>query len=128
MTLLKIYQGRALQTALSEVVKPVQISYQALDQPEPDTLEALAELDKLTPYLLLDIHQTPAEAADRVIVQGEQGGQLVFVGPPVGTELAALVSAIIIAGRGKSGLTAATRQALAGLQTRVQLVVFTTPT
>jgi hypothetical protein len=53
---------------------------------------------------------------------------LIFTGAPVGTELAALVSAIVVAGRGDSGLAPATRQALAGLRQPVHLEVFTTPT
>jgi len=128
MPLLKIYQGRRLKQALAEIVRPVRVTYVALDQPEPDTLAALAELKGLTPHLSVSIIQQPAEPADRVIVRGEHGDELVFLGPPLGTELAALVSAIIIAGRGTSGLTGPTRQALRRIQSPIYLEVFTTPT
>ena len=49
MSLLKIYQGQALQTVLQEIVSPVQVDYITLDQPEPDLLATLADLKALTP-------------------------------------------------------------------------------
>jgi alkyl hydroperoxide reductase subunit AhpF len=128
MSLLKIYQGQALQQALAEIVQPVQVTYVAFDQPEPDTLQALADLIQLTPYLSIDTHLEPTAKADRVIVRGGSGSELVFVGAPLGTELPALVSAIVVAGRGDSGLASQTRQALANLRRPVHLEVFTTPT
>jgi alkyl hydroperoxide reductase subunit AhpF len=129
MSILKIYQGQALQQALAEIVSPVEVIYFAIDQPEPDTVAALADLMALTAYL--SVTTTPAgpnAPADRVIVRSQAGRELVFVGAPLGLELAALVSAIIVAGRGDSGLLPETRQALARLQTPVHLEVFTTPT
>ncbi|HEX9924444.1 MAG TPA: hypothetical protein VGD99_17435 [Anaerolineae bacterium] len=128
MPLLKIYQGRRLKQALAEIVMPVRVTYAALDQPEPDTLAALAELKALTPHLSVSIIQQPTEPADLVIVRGDHGSELVFLGPPLGTELAALVSAIIVAGRGTSGLAGPTRQALNQIQSPVHLEIFTTPT
>jgi len=128
MSLLRIYQGRALQTVLAELVRPVQVTYLALDQPEPDTLQALADLIQLTPHLSITTRQETAAVADRVIVRGEQGPGLVFEGAPLGTELAGLVSAIVVAGRGDSGLQVKTRQLLADLTRPVHLQVFTTPT
>jgi hypothetical protein len=62
------------------------------------------------------------------MVRSQARRELVFVGAPLGLELAALVSAIIVAGRGDSGLLPKTRQALACLQVPVHLEVFTTPT
>jgi alkyl hydroperoxide reductase subunit AhpF len=82
----------------------------------------------LTPYLSVDTRLEPAAEADRVIVRGGSGSELVFVGAPLGTELPALVSAIVVAGRGDSGLASQTRQALANLRRPVHLEVFTTPT
>jgi alkyl hydroperoxide reductase subunit AhpF len=128
MPLLKIYQGRRLKQALAEIVTPVQVTYTALDQPEPDTLTALAELQALTPHLSVSIIHQPAGPVDRVNVRGDHGGELVFLGPPLGAELAALVSAIIIAGRGTTGLANSTRQALNQIQSPVNLEIFTTPT
>lgn len=128
MSLLKIYQGRAIQAALSAIVSPVQVDYAALDQPEPDTLAALVDLQTLTPYLSVNVSQEPTLAADRLAVRGANGRDLVFIGAPLGTELAALVSAIIVAGRGESGLAQASRETLARLSTPVYLQVFTTPT
>lgn len=128
MPLLKIYQGQALQTALSEIVAPVQVNYTALDQPEPDLLAALADLKALTPHVLIRVSQDSTLEVDRLVVQGQTGRPLVFVGAPLGLELAALVSAIVVAGRGDSGLAPKTRQALAGLSSPVHLEIFTTPT
>ena len=128
MSILKIYGGRALHTALAEIVRPVYVTYEVIDQPEPHTEQALADLMKLIPDLSVELQQQPVGQADRLIVQAESGGPLIFVGPPVGTELAALVSAIIVAGRGTSGLAEATRQLLAALPKPLHLAVFTTPT
>lgn len=129
MALLKIYGGQALQATLNEIVFPVLVTYLALDTPEPDTLAALEDLRALTPHLSVATAPADPEApADRVTVQGSQGPALAFMGAPVGTELAALVSAIVVAGRGTSGLAPATRHALAGLSHPVRLEIFTTPT
>ena len=128
MPILKIYQGQALQAALSEITAPVRVIYTALDQPEPDTLAALADLEALTPYLVFRMSQDAALEADRLVVQGENDRELIFVGAPIGMELAALISAIIVAGRGKSGLAQETRMALANLLAPVRLQLFTTPT
>ncbi|MCL4301399.1 MAG: hypothetical protein KJ077_37205 [Anaerolineae bacterium] len=129
MSILKIYQGAALQQALAEIVAPVEVIYFAVDQPEPDTLAALADLMALTAQLSVTTQPAGLTVpADRVVVRSQAGRELVFVGAPLGLELAALVSAIIVAGRGDSGLLPATRQALARLQSLVHLEVFTTPT
>jgi alkyl hydroperoxide reductase subunit AhpF len=128
VSILRIYRGQALKNALSEIVAPVEVTYSAIDTPEADTLEALAELAELTPYLSVSTHDGQAGEADQVVVRGQQGGEMVFAGAPIGTELAALVSAIVVAGRGESGLSAATRARLAGLPGPVHLQVCTTPT
>ena len=129
MALLKIYGGQALQIALNEIISPVQVTYQALEVPEPDTIAALEDLRGLTPQLFFTVAPAPPEAAaDRVTVQSPSSQELVFLGPPVGTELAALVSAIVVAGRGASGLSGETQAALAALEQPVHLEVFTTPT
>lgn len=129
MALIKIYGGKALKVALNEITAPVQVTYQALETPEPDTIAALADLQALTPHLSVAVVPAPPEAAaDRVTVKGPSSQALVFLGPPVGTELAALVSAIVVAGRGSSGLSAETQAGLATLTHPVHLEIFTTPT
>ena len=128
MSILRIYRGQALQNALSEIVAPVEVTYWAIDTPEADTLNALDELAALTSYLSVTIHSGQPGQADRVVVQGQRGGEMVFAGAPIGTELAALVSAIVVAGRGDSGLSMPVRERLAGLDRPVHLEVFTTPT
>lgn len=129
MSILKIYQGQALQQALQEIIAPVEVIYFAIDQPEPDTLAALSDLMALTAHLSVTTQSAdPHAPADRVIVRSQAGRELVFAGAPIGLELAALVSAIIIVGREDSGLLPETRQALARLRIPVHLEVFTTPT
>jgi alkyl hydroperoxide reductase subunit AhpF len=129
MSILKIYRGQALRQALKEIKQPVAAIYFALEQPEADTLAALSELMALTQHL--SVTTQPAEShapADRLVVRSHSGRELVFVGAPLGLELAALVSAIIVSGRGDSGLLPETRQALAQLHTPLKLEIFTTPT
>lgn len=128
MSILKIYGGRALHAVLAEMVRPVRVTYLVVDQPEPDTQQALADLMKLTANLSVELQPQPFGQVDRLLVQAETGRELVFIGPPVGTELAALVSAIIVVGRGSSGLAEATRQLLAALPRPLHLSVFTAPT
>jgi hypothetical protein len=129
MSILRIYQGRALEAVLAEINGPVTVTYLGLEAPEPETMAALAELQKLTPYLAVQRSPAGPEAeADQVMVQGQAGLALVFIGPPIGTELASLVSAIVVAGRGDSGLRAETRQVLAALAGPIHLEVFTSPT
>jgi alkyl hydroperoxide reductase subunit AhpF len=129
MSILKIYQGQALRRALQEIISPVEVIYFAVDEPEPDTLVALSDLMAVTAHLSMTTRPAgPDTPADRVVVRSQAGRELVFIGAPLGLELAALVSAIIVAGRGDSGLQPETRQALARLQSPVYLEVFTTPT
>ena len=84
MPILKIYQGQALQTTLAEITAPVRVTYTALDQPEPDTMAALADLKALTPYLSVRVGQDSSVEADRLVVRAEDGRELVFVGAPIG--------------------------------------------
>lgn len=128
MPILKIYQGQALQAALAEMTAPVQVIYTALDEPEPDTMTALADLMALSPFLSVSVSQDPGADVDRLVVQPEAGREMVFLGAPVGLELAALVAAIVVVGRGHAGLTPETQHALVNLPAPVHLEVFTTPT
>ncbi len=128
MTILRIYEGQALRATLNQITAPVQITYFALDQPELDTMTAVSDLAALTPYLSYRVEAAPTAIADRVVVQGGQGGTLTFIGAPIGTELAALVAAIVVTGRGQSGLMALTQQQLSGLNKNVRIEVFTSPT
>jgi alkyl hydroperoxide reductase subunit AhpF len=127
MSILKIYHGQALQMTLDEIIFPVEVRYLAIAQPEPDTLAALGDLMTLTPHLSVATQQQQVGEADQVVVRSERGRELIFVGAPLGTELASLVSAIVVAGRGDSGLSRQTKQALADLSEPVYVEVFTTP-
>jgi alkyl hydroperoxide reductase subunit AhpF len=127
MSILKIYGGQAMQTALAEIVKPVQVIYLTLDQPAPDTIQALADLSALAPYVSIDVQQEPAAEVDQVIIRAENGRELRFVGPPLGTEIAAMVSVVVVAGRGYSGLSTTTRAALTSLTSPKLVQIFSTP-
>lgn len=117
-----------LQAALDEIVHPVPITYLTVDTPHPDVLAALDDLTKLTPHLDVSIQPQPHAEVDRVLVGSDPARTLHFVGAPIGTELAAFVSAIVVVGRRDSGLAADTRDQLAGVSTPTHLEVFTTPT
>lgn len=112
---------------LAEIVKPVQVIYLALDQPAADTVEALADLTALTPHVTFEVQQATTGEVDQVIIRAENGPALRFVGPPLGTEIAAMVSAVVVAGRGYAGLSAATQAVLARLTGPMHMQVFTTP-
>jgi hypothetical protein len=60
MALLKIYGGQALQATLNEIISPVQVTYQAVETPEADTITALEDLQALTPHLSFTVAPAPA--------------------------------------------------------------------
>ena len=62
-----------------------------------------------------------------MIIRAENGRTLRFVGPPLGAEIAAMVSAVVVAGQGYAGLSAATQAALTRLTSPVHVQIFTTP-
>ncbi len=132
MSLLKIYEGERLRRALNEIVQPIKIDYAFVDEPEAELLLAFDDLRALVPQLSVERkpleHSDNVEPVDHVKVGDQRGNELIFVGPPLGTELAALVSALIVVGRGASGLQQKTRQTLHQLAEPIQLEVFTTPT
>ena len=128
MAILKIVDSKQLALVLAEIDQPVYIQLRTPAEPEPDLLEALADLQRLCPLIKLDQQSEAALEADQVTIKGEADRGLHFQGPPLGTELAALVSACVVVGRRDSGLSPAIRQGLASLTEPVQLEVFTTPT
>ena len=67
------------------------------------------------------IRRTPA-----IVVRGEDDAGIRFYGVPGGHELGSLVSAIRAVGAGDSGLSQASRQALAGLSAPVDVEVLVT--
>lgn len=86
-------------------------------------------VEVLNPYV--DRERAAAYGVDRtptVIVEGAQDYGLRFLGIPAGYEFANLLDAIVAASTGEPALSAATREALAGLAEDVTIRVFATPT
>lgn len=127
MSLLKLYPRETLHRLLAEVAQPVTISYTAVDALPEDVAATLDQLAALSPLINVDTQLDFLVETDEVRIRAAAGGTLHFVGPPLGTEVAALVSAVVVAGRGDSGLATATRSALADLLP-LTLRIFTTPT
>ncbi len=129
MTIIKLYDSPALQATIKQIIRPVWVTYHAVDEAEPSTLQILRDVQSYTPHLQVDVQTAAADVADRLVIWGDTPQPaLTFIGAPVGTEVAALLSAIVVVGRGDSGLTAATRRQLAELTRPVQVEIFTTPT
>jgi alkyl hydroperoxide reductase subunit AhpF len=128
MAILKIIDSKQLAAVLAEIEQPVYIQLRTPDQPEPDLLDALADLQRLCPLLRLEQQTDTILEADEVTIKGAADRGLHFQGPPLGTELAALISACVVVGRRDSGLPSVIREGLASLREPVQLAVFTTPT
>ncbi len=96
--------------------------------------EVAALSDKLGVEVLnLAIDRARAEAygVDRVpaiVVEGARDYGIRFYGVPLGYEFSNLIDAIIVASTGEPALAEATKTALAGLTSDVDIKVFSTPT
>lgn len=98
----------------------------------------LRELAELSPRLALKVYNRLAEpeqallygveASPTLIIEGKSGARVRFMGLPAGYEFASLLGAINDAGRGSAEVSADTRQALRGVEARVNIQVFVTPT
>jgi alkyl hydroperoxide reductase subunit AhpF len=63
-----------------------------------------------------------------IAVLGARDYGIRFLGIPSGYEFMSLLDAILVASKGESGLSEASRAMLAGLESPVTLQVFVTPT
>lgn len=127
MALLKLIDGTPLRRVLAEITHPVTLRLASAGAPEPELLAALHDLRRLCP--LVAVSTVPAEQPpDTLTVASDDGRELRFVGPPLGTELAALVSAVVVAGRQNANLPSKIKQGLAELNRPLHIDVFTTPT
>ena len=125
---IKIYQSALLDSLLAEMTQTVTVIYEVAEAVSPELEAALHQLSTLTPHLVWRT-QPIADFYDRVVISAEGQAELVFLGAPMGTELAALVSAIVISGRGDSRLPEVVKLGLRELPPDpLQLEVFTTPT
>jgi alkyl hydroperoxide reductase subunit AhpF len=134
--------AKQLKEEFAQLANPVRLAVfsQALADPESEQVRRLVEeLGALDPQLTaqsynfvldtekvqeLGIKRTPAVA----VLGADKDYGVRFYGIPAGYEFGTLVDAILDVGAGESGLSAATREALAALDQPVHLQVFSTPT
>ncbi len=90
------------------------------DQLSVQVLNPLIEREQAEVY---GVEVTPA-----IAVEGAADYGIRFLGIPAGYEFANLIDSIIVASTGEPALSAATRDALGGLDEDVTIKVFTTPT
>lgn len=90
------------------------LSFEYLDLPTPEQREALG--------------LAPDEAGPLTLISGAARGRVRYLGAPAGHEFPNLVNGIIDVSRGESGLSPASREALARISRPVHIKVFFTPT
>jgi len=103
-----------------------------------EALQILQELVSLSDKLSLAVHDLKAEPevatqygvtrAPATLIAGKTTPAFVFLGAPSGYEFSSLVSMVIRASQGDSGLSQPVRQALKVLPTEVHVQVYVTPT
>lgn len=142
MALIREEVAQQLREEFASLAGPVRLAVfsQALADPESEQVKRLLEeLSAIEPRIAvepynfvldtakvaeLDIRRTPGIA----ILGPEKDYGVRFYGQPSGYEFGTLMEAILDVGAGESGLSDATRQALAELEGAVHLQVFSTPT
>ncbi|HUG55116.1 MAG TPA: hypothetical protein VMR21_16030 [Vicinamibacteria bacterium] len=131
-----------LKEEFAKMANPVRLAVfsQALADPESEQVKRLVEeLGALEPRittesynLVLDKEKVEALGIRRspaiAIMGAEKDYGIRMYGMPSGYEFGALVDAILDVARGESGLSEATRTALAALARPVHIQVFSTPT
>ena len=90
------------------------------DQLSVEVLNLAIDRDRAAAY---GVDQVPA-----IVVEGERDYGIRFFGIPSGYEFSNLIDAIIVASTGEPALTEATKATLAGLESDVDIKVFSTPT
>jgi alkyl hydroperoxide reductase subunit AhpF len=90
------------------------------DQLSVEVLNLAIDRDRAAAY---GVDQVPA-----IVVEGARDYGIRFFGIPSGYEFSNLVDAIIVASTGEPALTEATKATLAGLESDVDIKVFSTPT
>jgi alkyl hydroperoxide reductase subunit AhpF len=118
------------------LVEPVQIEYHTQADAGEDgdcqtckqTGELLADVAALSPNVHLHVHENTSEVVPSFELKGKNRGRVRYLGIPAGYEFTSLIEDIIDVSRGETKLSAATREALAGLKHPVHIQVFFTPT
>jgi alkyl hydroperoxide reductase subunit AhpF len=90
------------------------------DQLSVEVLNLAIDRDRAAAY---GVDQVPA-----IVVEGARDYGIRFFGIPSGYEFSNLIDAIIVASTGEPALTDATMATLAGLESDVDIKVFSTPT
>ena len=90
------------------------------DQLSVEVLNLAIDRDRAAAY---GVDQVPA-----IVVEGARDYGIRFFGIPSGYEFSNLIDAIIVASTGEPALTEATKATLAGLESDVDIKVFSTPT
>jgi glutaredoxin-like protein len=90
------------------------------DKVEPVICDFVADKDEVDEY---QIDKIPA-----IAIVGEKDYGVRFYGMPSGYEFVSLIEALKMVSSGQSGLSGATKEALAGIDQAVHFQVFVTPT
>ena len=90
------------------------------DQLSVEVLNLAIDRDRAAAY---GVDQVPA-----IVVEGARDYGIRFFGIPSGYEFSNLIDAIIVASTGEPALSEATKATLAGLESDVDIKVFSTPT
>jgi glutaredoxin-like protein len=103
-----------------------------------DTRQLLEELENLSDKLTLDVHDFYAERdkameegiteIPALVLEGENKGDVRFIGVPAGYEFATLIEDLVDVSRGTTDLQLHSRETLAALTEPVHIKVFVTPT
>jgi alkyl hydroperoxide reductase subunit AhpF len=142
MAILTPQNEREIRTVFEQLRDPVKLvvfsqSLAAADlcaQNEQLVHEVAGLSDKISVEVLnLAIDRTRAESygvdqVPAIVVEGARDYGLRFYGVPLGYEFSNLIDAIIVASTGEPALTEATKTALTGLTSDVDIKVFSTPT
>jgi alkyl hydroperoxide reductase subunit AhpF len=142
MAILTPQNEREIRTAFEQLRDPVKLVVfsQSLAAAElcaqnEQLVREVADLsDKISVEVLnlaIDRERAESYRVDQVpaiVVEGSRDYGLRFYGVPLGYEFSNLIDAIIIASTGEPALTEATKTALTGLTSDVDIKVFSTPT
>jgi alkyl hydroperoxide reductase subunit AhpF len=142
MAMLTPQNEREVRKVFEEMRDPVKLvvfsqslaAAELCTQNEQLVREVAALSDKLSVEVLnlaIDRERAEAYKVDQVpaiVVEGARDYGLRFYGVPLGYEFSNLIDSILIASTGEPALTDATKAALSGLTSDVDIKVFSTPT
>ncbi len=140
MPLLQEKDREYLKGEFAKMTEPVRLVFFTKDDgctTCTDTLQLLEETAELGEKIELAVYEMGndggkaeeygVERTPTVIVEGDRDLGIRFIGIPSGYEYSSLIEDIIDVGTGKTSLSAATKEELAGLDRPVHIQVFVTP-